>query len=333
MTTEEKTHVLLLEDLSDELLKRFQAAADPCFDISKDQAQTDYQILIGGRLKEEVLIQNPRLHSAIIPWAGIPESYHKLLSQEKYGHIVPHNCHFHAELVAEYAYAMLLALAKDLARKDKHLRRGDWRPRYGGSRALRLVGKKVLILGYGAIGREIGRLCRLLDMDVSATRRSVAEPLADGPVTVYPGDQMTSLFPECDVLVNVLPHTPETEGVIGEAELALLKPMALLINVGRGKTIDETALYDALASRRIHGAALDVWYNYPDPKEPSTRAVTHAANLPFYELDNVLMSPHNSAALYENEHHEYRIDALAAMLNAFAATGELPNRVDLKRGY
>ena len=325
------TKVLLLDRMSEAQVERFRELTDRSIELGLDREGVDYDMIIGGRLEEELLVNNRSLKAAIIPWAGIPDSYYALLTRPEFSHIAIHNCHYHADLVAEYGFGMLLALAKDLGRKDRALRQGDWRPRYGPSRALRLAGKDVLVLGYGAIGRELGRLCQALGMRVRGTRRSVTTPETDGEATVYPTAELTTLLPDCDVLVNVLPLTPETEGLIGAEELALLKPTALILNVGRAKTFDEVALYDALATGQIHGAALDVWYSYP-PDELA-RAATFPASYPFHQLDNVLLSPHNSAALQDDEHLDYRVEALAQMLNSYAKNDVLPNRVDLARGY
>lgn len=325
------TKVLLLDRLSDVHVERLRALTDRSIELCSDRNGEEYEILIGGRLEEELLVNNRSLKAAIIPWAGIPDSYYALLTRPEFSHIAIHNCHYHADLVAEYGFGMLLALAKDLGRKDRALRQGDWRPRYGPSRALRLAGKDVLVLGYGAIGREIGRLCQALGMAVRGTRRSLTRPETIDEATVYPTGELTALLPACDVLVNVLPLTPETEGLIGAEELALLKPTTLILNVGRAKTFDEAALYDALVNGRIHGAALDVWYNYPS--DELARAATFPASYPFHQLDNVLLSPHNSAALRDEEHLDYRVVALSEMLNYYAKSRELPNRVDIARGY
>jgi phosphoglycerate dehydrogenase-like enzyme len=95
---------------------------------------------------------------------------------------------------------------------------------------------------------------------------------------------------ESDFLVIACPLAEDTRGLIGRERLALMKPSAVLVNVGRGPVVDEVALYDALARRRIAGAVLDVWYRYATLETPDVRP----SHLPFHELDNVVMTPHCS---------------------------------------
>ncbi|MEM8859610.1 MAG: NAD(P)-dependent oxidoreductase [Chloroflexota bacterium] len=326
------TNVLLLDDFKEERIQQLTELLDPRIKILTDQQTTAAHILIGGHvLTEEALSQNQDLKAAIIPWAGIPDRYYNLLSRPEFSHIIPHNCHYHSGFVAEYAFSMMLALAKDLGRKERSLRQGDWHPRYRPSRAMIMANKTVLIMGYGAIGQEIGRLCRALGMQVLATRRKITEPEHGENETVYPANELQTLLPTCDVLINALPLTPDTEGLIGAEEIAQLKSTALIINIGRAKTFDEAALYEALVSDQILGAAFDVWYRYPENK--LARAATFPSAYPFHQLENMLLSPHNSAALLDNEHLDYQIQSLAEMLNSYAATGVLPNRVDLDQGY
>ena len=326
-----KINVLMLDNLSDALVDRLNELTESCVTVSKDRQPTDYHILIGGKLEEELLINNKDLVESIIPWSGIPESYEQLLSEERFAHIKIHNCHYHYAIVAEYAFGMMLAIAKDLPRKADRLRQGDWRPRYAPSRSFMLAGKTVLIMGFGAIGREIGRLCGAFGMQVMGTKRSVTVPTQVDDATVYPSSQLIELLPQCDVLVNALPLTPETENLIDAEALGRLKSSAIVVNIGRAHTFEQEAFYNALANNEIHGAALDVWYNYPENK--LARGATFPADYPFHQLDNVLLSPHNSASLVDDEHLEVRIESLANMLNEYAETGELPNSVSLERGY
>ena len=318
-------------NLKDEEVAYFDDQLGEGIELVREVNSADFSILIGGSITETQLRQSKTLEACIIPWAGIPQSYHDLLMLDEFKHIMPHNCHYHHKLVSEYAFAMMLAVAKDLGRKDRNLRRGNWLPRYQNSRAMVLRGKTALVMGYGAIGGEIGRLCQAIGMQVLATRQSVQEPTDQNGATVYPMDALSQLLSQCDVLINALPLTPETEGLIGVKQLAQLKSSALIINIGRAKTFDEHALYEALQTDSIRGMAFDVWYNYPSDER--SRAMTFPANYPFHELDNVLMSPHHSASLADREDIYYRLDALAAMLNTYAESGKLPNRVDLERGY
>jgi phosphoglycerate dehydrogenase-like enzyme len=221
----------------------------------------------------------------------------------------------------------MLAAAKLVIPMDRALRTHDWTPRYHHpDPTILLEGKTALILGYGAIGQRVARLCRALGMKVLAIRRRVARP---SPDEVYPPDALHSLLPQANVLIICLPQTPETTGLIGERELALLPPGAVLVNVGRGPIVDEAALYYALRDGALHSAGLDVWYNYP-PDEAARSHMPPSA-YPFHELGNVVMSPHRAGGADDTE--MLRMRDLAALLNAAARGEEMPNRVDLQAGY
>ena len=284
----------------------------------------DYHILVAGRPRCEHLTASPNLCALIVPWAGLPEATRDLMRD--FPHISIHNLHHNAAPVAEMAVALMLAAAKLVIPMDRALRAHDWTPRYQPGPAILLEGKTALILGYGAIGQRVAGLCRALGMKVMAVRRHVVTP---SPDEVYPPDALHSLLPQANVLIICLPHTPETTGLIGERELALLPPGAVLVNVGRGPIVDEAALYHALREGTLRSAGLDVWYNYP--ADEAARSHTPPSAYPFHELDNVVMSPHRAGGADETEIR--CMTHLAALLNAAARGEEMPNWVDLQAGY
>ena len=284
-----------------------------------------YHILVDGRPTSEVLQASPNLHTLIIPWAGLPTSTQTLLTE--FPHLAVHNLHHNGAIVAELMLGLLLAAAKLIIPFDQALRRHDWTPRYQRpSPALLLAGKTVVILGYGAIGQQMAVLCHALGMKVLATRRRVRD---HDPEWIYASDAILDLLPQAHVLLICLPHTSETDGLIGEAELALLPSKAVLINVGRGPIVVEKALYEALRDGRLHSAGLDVWYHYPT--DIDTRTQTPPATYPWHELDNVVMSPHRGGGSDETE--QRRLGALAELLNCAACGEPLPNLVDGQAGY
>ena len=253
-----------------------------------------YQILVAGRPRREHLTASPNLHTLIIPWAGLPEKTRELMLS--FPHIAVHNLHHNAVAAAEMAVTLMLAAAKFIVPIDRTFRAHDWTPRYQPNPAVLLEGKTALILGYGAIGQRVAHLCRALGMRVMAIRRRVTAPSHD---VIYPPDALHDLLPQANVLIICLPHTPETIGMIGESELALLPPGAILVNVGRGPIVDEAALYHALRDGTLHSAGLDVWYNYPT--DEAARSHTAPSTYPFHELDNVVMSPHRAGGADETE--------------------------------
>lgn len=291
-------------------------------------APATYRILVAGRPQPQELTASPHLQALIVPWAGIPESTSKLMRE--FPHIGLYNLHHNALPVAEHALALLLAAAKFLVPMDRALREHDWRPRYEPNPSLLLEGKTALILGYGAIGRKLAALCRGLGMEVVAIRRQVRDghQQPDG-IRLAPVNDLPRLLPRAGALLVCLPHTPETDGLIGEQELSLLPADAVLVNIGRGPIIDEAALYQALRDGKLYAAGLDVWYNYPPDAE--ARAHTPPSAYPFHQLPNVVLSPHRAGGSTQTE--QLRVIHLARLLNAAARGEPLPNRVDLEAGY
>lgn len=290
---------------------------------------TDYQILVNGRPTKEQIEASPVLHTLIIPWAGLSTPAGELLQQ--YPNLKVHNLHYNAVTTAETAVMLLLMAAKLFVPVERQFRQHDWRPRYlYPNPSLMLQGKTALILGYGTIGQHVGNVCKAMGMRVMATRRSLEEEnLADPVAEIYPAGELHRLLPHANVLLITLPLTEETNSLIGQEELDLLPENAILVNVGRGRIVDQEALYHALKSGRLHSAGLDVWYNYP-PDEAS-REHTPPADFPFHELDNVVMSPHRGGGSMEMD--LLQMEHLAEMLNLAAHGQPLPNKVYPERGY
>jgi phosphoglycerate dehydrogenase-like enzyme len=287
-----------------------------------------YDILIAASPSEELLEASPRLQALIIPFAGLPENTRALL--RNYPQISVHNAPYNYVATAETALALMLASAKFVVEGDKHLRRNDWTVRYSDRPQLLLQGRTVLILGYGRIGRYMAPVCRALGMSVIGMRRTLQpEDRTEPGVEIYGVEQLHALLPRADVLLVALPGTPQTTDLIGEKELAALPKDALLVNVGRGSVVDETALYQALVSGKLVAAGLDVWYRYPRTKAERTK--TAPSQHPFHRLDNVILSPHRAGWLGRED--ESRMAFLAEMLNKAASGQPLPNRIDLERGY
>ena len=164
-----------------------------------------FRILVAGRPAREHLLASPHLEALVVPWAGIPDATRALLLQCP--HLAVHNLHHNALPVAEQAIALLLAACKFVVPMDRALRAGDWTPRYRPSPSLLVQGRLALVLGYGAIGRHVARLCRGLGMEVVAVRRR--------PTGTEAGiDQLHDLLPRAGVVLVCLPLTPETEGLL-----------------------------------------------------------------------------------------------------------------------
>ena len=202
------------------------------------------------------------------------------------------NAYGHETGIAEYVLGAMLALRRSLGALDAALRRGTWESQWAvGVPAPpvwpELAGQALGILGYGRIGRRVARLALAFDMTVRAIRQRQMEHEGSELAFLGGADSLDEVLRSADYLAVTLPLTPATRGLLGERELRLMKPTAILVNVARAEIIDEDALYHALACGTIAGAALDVWYRYPTAPGPMM-----PSNRPFHDLPNVLMTPH-----------------------------------------
>jgi len=204
------------------------------------------------------------------------------------------NAYGHEVGIAEYAMGAMLALARDLLRLDASLRRGVWESQWAPGVSPpapwpELAGKTLGILGYGRIGRCVAERARAFGMEIHAIRRAVAGADAAGLAFLGGPEHLGAVIQRADYLVIALSLNETTRGLIDARAIASMKPTAVLVNVARAEIVDAEALYRALATRAIAGAALDVWYRYPTGDGP-----TPPAAQPFHELPNVLMTPHVS---------------------------------------
>jgi phosphoglycerate dehydrogenase-like enzyme len=193
--------------------------------------------------------------------------------------------------ISEYVMAAMLHHVVDLAGRSARFKAGSWAesPRLSAPLRPELARRTVGSIGYGHIGRAIARRAKACGMRVMATLRTRRE-VDPAPDWLGVPDDLPVLLEAADFVVVACPLTEATRGLIGRAELARMKPPAVLINVARGPIVDEDALFEALSSRRIGGAVLDTWYRYPEPGDPAVRPSRH----PFHELDHVVMTPHCS---------------------------------------
>ena len=224
-------------------------------------------------------------------------------------------------VIAEHAIAMMLALARKLPEFIDGKAQGDWKSGAPFTEGMTTVsGKTMLVLGLGGIGTEIARRGAALGMRVVATRNSSRE----GPDFVdYVGlaEEMMELAKEADVIVNALPLTPATQGLLGEEFFAVAaqKSAPFFINVGRGATVDTDALLAALQSGNLAGAALDVTDPEPLPAEH-----------PLWREANVIITPHISAQ--GSDLLRYRL-LVMDNIRRYLAGDALLNVVDPNKGY
>lgn len=192
----------------------------------------------------------------------------------------------HAGPLAEFALFGLLAFTKGLPALLADQRERHWPP--GQQPVGELRGRTLLIVGLGEIGAETARLAQAFGMRVLAVKRDASGEAAHVD-ELHPADDLRALVDRADGIVITLPLTDATRGLLDAGTLAAVKPGAVLVNVGRGAVVDETALAERLQDGTLAGAALDVFTEEPLPEDS-----------PLWGLDNVIVSPHN-AALVEAE--------------------------------
>ena len=200
------------------------------------------------------------------------------------------NCFGHEAAIAEYVMTALLLRHVPLAAADADLRAQSWTYWAGRPTALRteLGSQTIGLLGFGHIAQAIAARAKAFGMRVHVANRSpVVNPLVDQYFSL---DDVPAFMGSADAVVVSLPLTPQTQGLVGQAALAAMRPDAVILNVGRGPVIEEQALFDALATRQIGGAIIDTWYQYPTPAQ----AECAPSLLDFASLPNLVMTPHMS---------------------------------------
>jgi len=209
--------------------------------------------------------------------------------------------------VAQFTMALILELATHVGGYGKVVKAGAWQKSSVFSLldfpTMELKGKKLGIIGYGNIGRTVAAMARSCGMEVLiAARPGSNEPISSGRISVE------QLLQESDIVTLHCPLTPRTENLINEHTLSLMKPTAFLINTARGALVDEAALIEALRTRRLAAAALDVISQEPPAAD---HPIVEAAK----ELDNLLVTPHT--AWSAREARERLLSEVADNISAF----------------
>lgn len=293
----------------------------------------DAEVIVGWRVPQEVLDTASKLRLWVFPGAGVQNLIDPLRKLATQHPITLVNSHANAYAVAQHAVALLLALANRVVLHHNWMAAGRWRTGDAEAASVILRGKRVGLLGYGAINRQVHRLLSGFDLSFAALKRSreVAIPQQPGAVNcmaIYGVDQLQEFLHAADVLIVAVPLTGATRALIGAPELQQLGIDGCVVNVARGEVISEQPLYSALRDGGIAGAALDVWYEYRP--QPDAKGRCYPYHLPFHELSQVVLSPHRAASpVYALE----RWADVVENLQRYATGKPLLNIVDLDRGY
>ncbi len=252
----------------------------PCEIVSDDETGIlsqlpDAEVLVSMSFNGVMADAASRLRLVQVPGAGLDRIDRAALRAGL--HLA--NAYGHETGIAEFVIGAMIALTRSFGRLDAGMRAGVWQSQWAiGVPAPplwpELAGKTLGILGYGHIGEALARRARAFSEGVS---------FIGGP------EHLDDILRQSDFIAITLPLSPQTQGLLDARHLGLMRPTACLINVARAEIVDEMALYKALSSGRLAGAALDVWYRYP-----AAPGAAQPATQPFHELPNLIMTPHIS---------------------------------------
>ena len=251
------------------------------------------KVFIGTDFDAAMGTASDQLRAILIPAAG----YDRVQPDAVPDGCIVANAYHHEAPIAEWVMAVAVMLDHDIMKSDAIFRAGSWEMWPGRMGSYReLMGRTFGIVGFGSIGRRVAKLANAYEMRIIACGRTETVSGATRGAEYLGGGKsaMHRVLAEADFVLVSTPLVDETRGLIGADELSLMKPTAYLINPARGHIVDEVALYDALVSNQIAGAAIDTWYEYPSGATDQPRP----AKLPFWDLPNIIMTPHHSGATF-----------------------------------
>jgi len=281
-----------------------------------DAHLAEAEIIYGSDTPKNVIARAPKLKWIQTPDAGVEDFLDSDIIESS---VIVTNASggIYAISIAECVLEMMIMFVKKMPLCFQLKQERQWKT----FSLTVLHSKTVGIVGLGSIGRQVARLAKGFGMRVLATRRSTRSAQRTRNVDIlFPQDQLPQLLSDSDFVVLALPLTPETNNLIGEEELLTMKPTAYLINISRGKIVDEAALTRALEENWIAGAGLDVFVTEPLPIESK-----------LWELPNVIFSPHVAADI-----EDYYLPATMLFsdnLRRYLSGKRLRNVVDKKKGY
>jgi phosphoglycerate dehydrogenase-like enzyme len=222
------------------------------------------------------------------------------------------------ESCVQHAFALLLGFTRRVGQHSLLQHEQRWKSRDTVPVPEVLEGRTMLILGLGAIGKRIGQIARVLNMKTIGVNHS-GRAVSDVDET-HAISNLDGLLPRADILMMILPATPETDKLLNAVRISKLSKHCIVVNVGRGNAIDEPALLAALKEKRIAGAALDVFAQEPLPPDS-----------PFYDVPNLVMTPHIGGN--RPDYDDLAFGIFVENLKRYAEGKALKNVVERGRGY
>ena len=277
------------------------------------------EVAFSAQVARDQLRAAPRLRWIHSPAAGVGGMlYPEMVASPV---VITNSRGMAADAMAEHVMAVTLALFRQVPLAVRRQAERVWaQDEISALGHRRLEGAGVLVVGLGAIGRAVARRMAALGARVTGIRRRADAPPVAGVGVVHGPGELHDALSHADVVVIAAPHTRETRGLIGAAELAATKPGAVLVNVSRGRLVDEAALVAALESGRLAGAALDVFAQEPLP-----------AASPLWDMPHVLITPHTSG--FRPDHWDAATELFADNLRRFERGEPLLNVVEKVHGY
>ena len=274
------------------------------------------QIIYAGDAAS-LIPEAPKLEWICTCWAGVEEYCRPGVIPD--GVLLTNASGAYGVTLAEHAVMTTLMLLRHQMWFDDHMRAGQWTgPVEHGT----IAGSRVTLLGAGDVGQRIAeRLREFLPSRITAVSRS-GRTDADCFDSIVPQSELASVLPGTDILIMSLPSTPETAGILNREMIALLPETSVIVNVGRGSTIDEEALVEALNSGKIAGAALDVMKHEPLPEDD-----------PLWTAKNILLTPHVAGNMTAPYTRWKNVSMFCEDIVNFSEGRPLRHLVDVRAGY
>ena len=288
-------------------------------------------IIVGWRPTKKLLLAAKKLQLFINPGAGVQHLIDLFREVTRSKKILLTNCHGNSYFVAQHAVGLLFALTNKIIPHHNWMVAGEWRKGDENTKSLPLRERRMGLLGYGAINQKVHRFLSGFDLEFSILRRDWSKQSTQLPTPAkkYKYTEFHEFFDEIDTLIVAVPLTSLTRDLIRIRELELLGSTGLLVNVARGKVVNEHDLFKALENDVIAGAAIDVWYDY-NPC-PDSEGRSYPFSHPFYKLRNVILSPHRAGSPFDNLK---RWDEVIENIERLAeGASKFINVVDLEKEY
>lgn len=309
--------LLVLTKHPDEYRQLIEAAACPdlsivaASDVADGVARGAHSdILLGDPTRVRAALPHlPRLVWTQLTWAGVEPMLDPALRRD---YVLTNIRGVFGPLMSEYVFGYLLAIERKLVQRLESQRAGQWDATLPGT----LQGKTLGLVGVGSIGAHLAATGKHFGMRVHGYTRSSRD--SRHVDRYFHGDEKAAFASDLDYLVAVLPNTDATAAIVDAAMLGALPPRAIVVNVGRGRTVDDTALVEALRSGRLAGAVLDVFEEEPLP-----------ASSPFWTAPNTFVTSHTSAPSFPQD----IVGVFVENYRRFHRGDSLLHRVDFERGY